>query len=150
MDSFVIEDGAPHQPEGLVALAEEASAEGIRNVSVLVSRWADQSERYEQPGESVLVARSGTGIVGVGGLTECPHVPGAMRVRRFFVSSVWRRHGVARSLAAQLIDTGLEQSNTLTCNAGASDAAIPFWESLGFEPVEIEGITHLLTRPSTS
>ncbi len=133
-----------------MGLADEARAEGIQNVSVLVSKWADTSECYGQPGESVLVARSGTKIVGVGGLTQCPHVPGAMRVRRFFVSTAWRRRGVARSLAARLIDTGLGHSNTLTCNAGASEAAAPFWESMGFEPVEIDGITHLLARPSAS
>ncbi len=150
MDPFVIEDGAPKMPDGLVGLAAEARAEGIRNVSVLVSRWVARSERYEQPGESMLVARSGTEIVGVGGLTHCPHVPGAMRVRRFYVSTAWRRLGVARALAVQIIDTGFAHSGTLTCNAGASDAAVPFWESLGFKSAEIGGITHCLKRSTSA
>lgn len=148
MDPFVTEDGAPHLPDGLAGLAAEARVENIRNVSVLVSRWVDGTERYEQLGESVLVARSGSNIVGVGGLTQCPHVSGAMRVRRFYVSASWRRRGVARALAIRLIDIGLAHSDTLTCNAGASDAAVPFWESLDFEPTEIGGVTHYLTRPS--
>lgn len=134
-------------PDGLRALEAEARSSGVRNVAVLVDRWVDGSERYAAPGEALLVARvraSGQ-VVGVGALGRCPDVPGALRVRRFYVGEQWRRRGIARTLVGELIAGGLRHTDVLTCNARASDAAAPFWEAMGFEPVEIEGITHRST-----
>ncbi len=53
---------------------------------------------------------------------------------------------VARVLAKQLIDLGFDHTDTLTCNAGASDAAVPFWETMGFVPSDRAGITQTRTR----
>jgi len=145
MGPIVVEAAAPLLPHGLAVLAEGADAEGIAIVSAVITRWADGTQRYDQSGESLLVARSDQTVVGVGGLTRCPHVPGAMRVRRFYVAAEWRRLGVARLLAERLIDQGFQHSNTLTCNARASAAAPPFWENMGFRPVATEGITHTRT-----
>src|SRR5690606_23406646 len=97
---FVIEPGGSHLDGGLPRLIEEAELEGIRNVRAVVDRWADGTERFDQPGEMVLVAVGGGEPIGVGGLTRCPDVPGALRVRRFYVSPGWRRRGVARALAS--------------------------------------------------
>lgn len=135
-------------PGGLGELAAEAQAAGIRNVTTLIDRWVDGSERFDAVGESLLVATDGVAdrVVGVGGLSRCSDVAGALRVRRFYVAERWRRRGVARALATELIAGGVLHSAVLTCNAGASDAAPPFWESIGFEPVDVAGITHLL-RP---
>jgi hypothetical protein len=53
-----------------------------------------------------------------------------------------------------VIASGFEHVDTLTCNARASAAAPPFWEAMGFTPVDIAGITHRFLRvdhrPSTS
>jgi len=144
--TFTVCTAGPHLPEGLTSLADEAEGEGIRNVGVLVQRWTDGTERFDGAGERLLVAIAAGAVVGVGGLSRCPDVEGALRVRRFFVSPSWRRRGVARALATDLIDTGLTHVGIITCNARASDAAGPFWERMGFEPVHIEGITHLLRR----
>ncbi len=131
-------------PEGLAALAEDALREGVRNVSMLISRWVDGSETYQLPGENLLVAIDPTdaSVVGVGGLSVCPDVPGALRVRRFYVAHDWRRRGVARALAEQIMADGARSTELLTCNAAASDAARPFWESMGFVPSTVAGITH--------
>lgn len=110
---------------------------------MLIQRWLDGTERYDRPGESVLAATSGDEVVGIGGLTRCPHVDGALRVRRFYVLPGWRRRGVARALAAQLVDHGFRHAETITCNARASAAAPRFWESVDFVPTSaIEGVTH--------
>ena len=147
MVDFEIGPAAPHVPDGLADLAREAAVEGVRNVGTVVSRWGDGTERFDRPGECLLVAVAGDGaVIGIGGLTVCPTVPGAMRVRRFNVAPAWRRKGVARALAATVIERGLELVPLLTCNAGASPQAPVFWERMGFERTSRPGITHVLAR----
>jgi GNAT superfamily N-acetyltransferase len=143
---YTIENAAPWLPEGLAGLRREAGDEGIRIVGVIVDRWLDGSQRYDGPGEALLVARRASDgrIVAVGGLAWCPDVDGALRVRRFYVSPAARRQGIARALARRLIDDAATHTSTITCNAKASAAAPPFWESLGFRPVDTDGITHRL------
>ncbi len=156
MGEFEICDAGPLMPGALAALAVESASFGIRNVSSLVEQWGDGSQRFGRPGEGLLVAvasprepgadESGAEAIGVGGLTWCPHVPEALRVRRFYVAEAWRRRGVARALATSLLGAGAEHADVITCNARASAAAPPFWESLGFTPVDIDGITHRLDK----
>ncbi|MGY6500441.1 MAG: GNAT family N-acetyltransferase [Acidimicrobiales bacterium] len=145
---YRVEPGSSRLPDGVDGLVAEADAEGVRNVRFLVDRWRDGTARFDGPGEQVLVVvhRSDDAVVGIGGLTACPDVAGALRMRRFYVHPGHRRHGAARTMAAALIDHGLAHTDTLTCNAQASAAAPPFWESLGFRPVERAGITHVLER----
>ncbi len=136
----------PLLPDGLASLSRHADREGIRIVSTVIERWRDGTERFDRPGESLLAALSGDEVVGIGGITRCPQVSGALRMRRFYVAPDWRRQGVAHRLASELIAGGLQHAELLTCNAGASDAAAPFWEAMGFERVEMEGITHVRRR----
>lgn len=133
-------------PDDVVDLVAESRAADIGNMTRLVERWADGSERYDQVGESMLLARSSGRVVGVGGLARCRDVPGALRVRRFYVSTTVRRRGVARRIANTLIESGFLHTDRLTCNARASAAAPPFWEAMGFSPVDVSGITHHLVR----
>jgi GNAT superfamily N-acetyltransferase len=143
--SLRIEPAETWLPDRLDGLAEQASAEDIRIVARVVSRWRDGSERFDGPGERLYVAvdhEKGV-TIGIGGLAQCPDVPGALRMRRFYVAPLYRRHGVARGLAQRLIEDVEGATTTLTCNARASAAAPPFWESMGFEPVDAPGITHL-------
>lgn len=147
MDWIEIGSAVPVMPDGLTGLEVEARSSGVRNVTMLVDRWVDGSERFDAPGELLLVARdSASGcVIGVGGLSRCPDVAGAFRVRRFYVAERWRRRGIARTLARALIDDRSRRGDLLTCNAKASGSAAPFWESMGFERVDgIDGITHQL------
>ncbi len=132
----------------VAALVEAAAAEGVRNMALLVTRWEDGSERFNRPGEQLLAARgNGREWIGVGGVSWCPDVPGALRVRRFYVHPSWRRHGVARALATWLMDHAAAHTDTITCNALASAAAPPFWEAMGFVPTDCPGITHVRHLP---
>jgi len=144
MSDIAIEDAARWLPAGLDLLRREADDEGIRIVSTVIDRWIDGTQRYDRPGEKLLVGRVGERIVAVGGLAWCPNVAGALRVRRFYVSPTARRQGIAQNLARELIDDSAGHPAVLTCNAMASDAAAPFWESVGFLPVDADGITHRL------
>ena len=150
MSDITIEPAARWLPSDLDSLRHEADHEGIRVVGVVIDRWVDGTQRYDVPGESLLVAARPHGVaVAVGGLTWCPNVAGALRVRRFYVSPGERRHGIARDLATCLIDSAAHHTSMVTCNARASAAAPPFWESLGLTPVATDGITHVLDLPAT-
>jgi GNAT superfamily N-acetyltransferase len=146
VDAFSVVPGEPYLPSGLDRLRAEAEAEAIRNVPTLVDRWLDGSERYDRDGERVLAAIAADEVVGIGALSRCPTVPDALRVRRFYVSPAWRRRGVARRLATTLLASGFDHAETITCNAGASDAAAPFWERMGFARTDITGVTHVRRR----
>jgi GNAT superfamily N-acetyltransferase len=132
-------------PTGLDELGRLADAEGVGSVRAVVGQWLDGSHRYTAPGESLLVAVADEHIVGVGGISLCPDVAGALRVRRFYIAPGWRRRGVAKALASRLIAGAQTHTDTITCNAQASSAAPPFWESLGFMPARLPGITHQRT-----
>jgi GNAT superfamily N-acetyltransferase len=122
----------------LRALEVVAKADGVQNVTLLV----DAMEGGGAAEIAMLGAWRDGRLVGVGGLSQCPDVPGAQRVRRFFVSPEARRAGVGRALARAVL--AMAEGATVTCNAQASHAAPPFWESLGFKRADRNGITHLL------
>jgi ribosomal protein S18 acetylase RimI-like enzyme len=67
-----------------------------------------------------------------------------MRLRRLHVRPAFRRAGVARALAGAMMQQGFQAAPLLVLNAAASDAAPPFWETMGFERVDWPGITHAL------
>lgn len=149
MSATAIEPAARWLPAELDGLRREADDEGIGIVATVIDRWVDGTQRYKGPGESLLVAARSPGVaVAVGGLARCPNVIGALRVRRFYVSPTARRQGIARDLATRLIDGAAPHTSRVTCNARASAAAAPFWESLGFTPVATNGITHVLDLPA--
>lgn len=146
-DAYAVVPAGPLLPDRLTSLAGHAEREGIRIVATVVERWRDGTERFDGDGEALLAVVSEDDVVGIGGLSRCPHVAGALRVRRFYVGPMWRRRGVARRLADELIASGWAHTDLLTCNAGASPAAAPFWEAMGFVPVDTAGITHVRRRP---
>jgi GNAT superfamily N-acetyltransferase len=80
-------------------------------------------------------------LAGIGGLTIESVVPGALRMRRFYVRPRWRRGGIGRNLAMALLDHALRSGRPITVNA--SRESIPFWEALGFKPDARDGHTHL-------
>lgn len=123
-------------------LAHAAQSEGIGNVRVAIDQWINGEQKFTHPGESLLVATQTDRVIAIGGLTVCPTVLGAFRVRRFYVHPQWRRQGIAARLATQLLSAA-PPGVPITCNAGASAAAPPFWETLGFIPVDRPGITHI-------
>lgn len=144
MATFRIELATDELPTRLAPLVREADEAGIANVGRLVTRWLDGSQIFDGCGEQLLIALCDDLAIGVGGLTQCPDVPGALRVRRFFVADAWRRRGVATAIATRLIASGSAHTDILTCNAQASPTAPAFWEAMGFTAVDTPGLTHAL------
>lgn len=129
-------------PIGIETLAPLAEAEGVNNLRLLLDGWR-AGEWFDGDGEALFAAFAAGELVGIGGVTPCSHLNGAERVRRFYVAPDFRRTGVGRTLATAAMQHGLRYTRTLTCNARASTAAAPFWEAMGFEPVQATGYTHL-------
>ncbi len=129
-------------PAGFETLRAEALAEGFRQVERLAAKWASRTTRFDREGEALLAARLNGVLAGIGGLTIEPVVPGALRMRRFYVRPRFRRCGVGRKLATALLERTEHTGRLITVNAAAG--SILFWEALGFRPDLREGHTHVL------
>jgi GNAT superfamily N-acetyltransferase len=132
-------------PAGFDVLRADALAEGFRQVERLAADWEAGRTRFDRDGEALLAARSNGVLVGIGGLTIEPVVPGALRMRRFYVRPAFRRIGVGRQMVTALL-AGVDDDRSITVNA--APASIAFWESLGFNPDPRDGHTHILSRES--
>ena len=108
----------------------------------LAAEWEARETRFDRPGEALFSAHFDDRLVGIGGMTLDPAVPGALRMRRFYVAKEFRRRGVARQLALSLLDRKEAGGCPIVVNAGAGSEA--FWESLGFTPDRRQGHTHLM------
>lgn len=128
-------------PAGLATLRADARADGHAMLDTLAREWDSGANRFDQPGEALYAAYDGDVLVGIGGLTQEPTIRGALRMRRFYVRVGYRRAGVARALAAALLDA-IGGGTTVTANAAAGSE--PFWEALGFTPDRRDGHSHVL------
>ena len=130
-------------PDGFEALRAEALAEGFRQVERLAADWEAGRTRFDRDGEALLAARLSGVLVGIGGLTIEPVVPGASRMRRFYVRPAFRRNGVGSELVTALL-AGVDDDRSITVNA--APASIAFWERVAFNPDPRDGHTHVLSR----
>jgi GNAT superfamily N-acetyltransferase len=131
-------------PEGFETLRAAARAEGVRNMDLLAEQWADDNQRFDEPGALFAAFLDGD-LAGVGGVTpQLGLQEPAMRMRRLYVAPAFRRAGVGQALAGAMIQQGLQAARLLTSNARASEAAAPFWEAMGFRRVEADDFTHQL------
>jgi GNAT superfamily N-acetyltransferase len=128
-------------PAGFDALRAEARAEGYSFIERLAADWEAHKMRFEHQGEALLVAHVAGELAGIGGLTIDPVLPGALRMRRFYIRRPFRRLGIGRKLATALLERARSTSRLVTVNA--APASVPFWETLGFTPDRRDGHTHL-------
>jgi GNAT superfamily N-acetyltransferase len=143
----MVEEHRLFNASDLLRLNDLAKSENIQVVSKLISSWSDSKAFFGDRGEGLWIARTTESgeVIGVGGITICPTLPGCRRVRRFYISPHWRRRGVATALANRCIERAKSAGIlTVTCHAAASTMAPRFWESIGFEPVADSDITHVM------
>src|ERR1700738_5619167 len=95
-DPLELEPVRESLPVGFDALRAEAFAEGFRQVERLAADWEAGRTRFDRDGEALFAARLNGVLVGIGGLTIEPVVPGALRMRRFYVWPAFRRLRVGR------------------------------------------------------
>ena len=143
----MVEEHRLFNASDLLRLNDLAKSENIQVVSKIISSWSDSKAFFGDRGEGLWIARTTESgeVIGVGGITICPTLPGCRRVRRFYIAPHWRRRGVATALANRCIERAKSAGIlTVTCHAAASTMAPRFWESIGFEPVEDSDITHVM------
>lgn len=137
---------ADNLPGAFETLRSEAELEGVRNMTRLQADWHSGKQRFVSP-EGLFAAFVENELAGVGGVvTEQNTEAHAMRMSRLFVRPAFRRQGIGRALATAMIDHAADQVPILTVNAKASDAAAPFWQSLGFQAVSHDKYTHTFIR----
>ncbi len=135
-------------PAGLSVLRNEARAEGYKMLDRLASGWEAREICFTQAGEALFAAFFEHRLVGIGGITWDSTIPGALRMRRFYVAKDFRRRGVARQLALSLLDRKEVAGHPIVVNAGTGSG--PFWELLGFTADRQQGHTHIMQSPRRS
>jgi GNAT superfamily N-acetyltransferase len=129
-------------PAGFDELRAEANAEGYRFVERLAKDWEENAARFDRDGEALLAAYVGDVLAAIGGITLDPLVADMLRVRRFYVRSAFRGHGVGRRLVEALLEHPRRAGHTVVVNAARGSS--PFWEVVGFVPDVRDGHTHAL------
>ncbi len=137
------------QLQSIQHLVDESRAEGFRFVQRLVEEYCSGLNRFDQPGEVLLIASVQGAIVGIGGLNRDPYFNelNVGRLRHVYVKAAWRRHGVGRVLVTALMAAAQPHYQLLTLRTDTA-AADAFYQTLGFktEPHWIYTTHHLRLR----
>ena len=134
-------------PLGFNSLLDASLKEGGGNVARLDEHWRSGLEGFDHNSAALFAAFHRETLIGIAGMTrEQNYSSAAMRMQHLFVRPDWRRQGVTHVLAQRCISTGLASGKTSTCHALASVAAGPFWEGMGFRPVDLLDITDIYER----
>lgn len=131
----------------LGALIAESEREGLRFVCRLAEEWTNGVNRFDRPGEVLLVAAIAGCRVGVCGLNVDPYSaePRVGRVRHLYVLAAHRRLGIGRHLVAAIIEAARGRFDRLHLRTG-NPLAARLYEGLGFRPrVGVAHCSHVLS-----
>jgi ribosomal protein S18 acetylase RimI-like enzyme len=132
-------------PNELDELVRCSLEEGFRFMQRLRDEYASGANRFERPGEALLLARELQTVIAVIGLNLDPHgQPGVMRVRRFYVLPEYRSVGLGQKMLLEVIELA-RNANTQTLELSTDNPpASRFYERNGFEVIQAEHATHRL------
>ncbi|MCX4164355.1 MULTISPECIES: GNAT family N-acetyltransferase [Paraburkholderia] len=130
-------------PAQLFDLEREASTQGFRFLRRLIEEWRSGSNRFDKPGERLLVAEDDGNIVGIGGLNVDPYATArdTARLRRVYVANDHRRRGIGEALVGALLEEASSRFRVVRLSTD-TDVAAAFYERLGFSAVADETATH--------
>ncbi|MFM0374789.1 GNAT family N-acetyltransferase [Paraburkholderia aspalathi] len=131
-------------PSELIDLEREASKQGFNFLGRLIDEWRTGSNRFDKPGERLLVAVDAGNIVGIGGLNVDPYKPigDTARLRRLYVANDFRRRGVGEALVCALLKDARRTFRVVRLSTDTEGAAA-FYARLGFSAIEDESATHV-------
>ncbi|MCR8644417.1 GNAT family N-acetyltransferase [Paenibacillus sp. N1-5-1-14] len=129
----------------LQQLVEESLTEGHNHMKRLIEDYDSGTNRFDQAGEALFVCRMNGKIVGVGGINQDPNKGvGIGRLRRVYVLSAYRRHGIGRRLTEVVLERAKKHYRTIVLRT-YNPAAITLYQSLGFhEVLDEDQVTHEL------
>lgn len=130
-------------PAQLSDLEREASMQGFRFLRRLIEEWHSGSNRFDKPGERLLVAKDDGNIVGIAGLNVDPYATArdTARLRRVYVANDHRRRGIGEALVGALLAEASPRFRVVRLSTD-TDVAAAFYERLGFSAVADETATH--------
>jgi GNAT superfamily N-acetyltransferase len=130
----------------LAPLVAESEQAGWRFVRRLADDLRSGANRFDRPGECLVVAEAGGAVVGVCGLNADPYAagPSVGRVRRLYVLASHRGRGVGRGLVQAVVSAAAGRFHRLRVRTRNPQAG-RLYERLGFVPVAGEAdCTHAL------
>jgi len=135
-------------PQQILALEDEAIAQGFNFLTRLITEWNTGANRFDAPGECLMAAFLDGSLVGVGGLSIDPYgQAGVGRLRRVYVSGAFRGQNLGRSLVNQLLDYAAGHFRVVRLATDTASGAA-FYISCGFQLSDEEHATHMkILRP---
>ena len=123
----------------LSALVTEADATGFHALSRLLTEWRSGFNRFNKPGEALLIATDNGHVVGVCGLNRDPYLSDPMvgRVRHLYVAVDHRRRGIGSRLVRAVMGAASGHFARLRLRTDSPDAD-GLYRSLGFKPFTAE------------
>lgn len=133
----------PDTEPSFATLVPLADAEGFRFLSRAVAEWSDGSNRFDRPGESLVVARVGPETVGVAGINVDPFLGDTAvgRLRRVYVAPPQRGYGVGRRLVVSCLEAAADHFSRVRLRT-ENPVAARLYESVGFIAVDEPDATH--------
>jgi GNAT superfamily N-acetyltransferase len=120
-------DKAEQLPEQIKELAKQAQKEGFQFVDRLIEEFESGKNRFDQPGEFLLLGYDDDKLVACGGLNQQwneNEIDARIgRVRRFYVLPKYRKHGVGKQLLQQLEKEARANISALCLNTDTKNAA---------------------------
>jgi GNAT superfamily N-acetyltransferase len=133
-------------PDGFSTLLAESEASGYRFLRRVADEWTSGAYRFSGPGEALLAAELGGGLVGVCGLGVDPYLRDDRvgRVRNVYVLAEYRGRGIGRRLVGAAIAAARGRFDRLRLR-GEEPGPARLYESLGFRPSsEVADCTHIM------
>ncbi|WP_214484998.1 GNAT family N-acetyltransferase [Bacillus sp. SM2101] len=147
MDEYVVIEIDDLLNTGLNALVMESKEEGFRFVERLINDYKTGTNKFNNFGEALYGVFNKTGsLVAVGGINIDPFSkePYIGRLRRFYVSKLYRRNGLGSLLVKKIIVEAKTYFNVLVLYTD-TDEASKFYTAIGFSKGNIyQNSTHYL------
>jgi GNAT superfamily N-acetyltransferase len=146
LNTSLIERVTELEPNELDGLVTKSLEEGFKFVQRLRDEYKSGVNRFDRPGEALLLAREMSGVIAVIGVNLDPKgQPEVMRVRRFYVLPEHRGHGLGQKMLLEVIELAqAAHAQSLELHTDNPQAA-RFYERNGFQPLNSSNPTHRLT-----
>ncbi|MFS0751659.1 GNAT family N-acetyltransferase [Oceanobacillus sp. 1P07AA] len=128
-------------------LIEDSLSEGYKFIKRLVDEYTLGSNKFDNNGEALYVARINDEVIGIGGLNIDPYLnlSDVGRVRHLYVLRKKRGIGVGKKLLTTIIDKARGSFRTIRLLSTDNPAAVNLYIECGFSKVEgIHKASHIL------